>query len=148
AKPTNDGFDDGFVARLTFGLALVEPPFVSAVIPTLSEWGLLAVVAVFVATGLVALRRRRSTSTWRSRRSSSRTRTCTTRPCRWRCRRAACSSPERSSRHARVLWRPSSRSARVTGMTDYTGGSGRPPIPPTLGAPGCSRGGATDLGPL
>src|SRR5712692_1463309 len=36
--------------------------------------------------------------------------------------------------------RSSSRSPRGTGMTDYMGGSGRPPSPPTLGTPRHSRG--------
>lgn len=50
------GTTDAFVARLTFGLALVDP---ALSIPTLSEWAMLAMIGLLLMTGLLALRRRR-----------------------------------------------------------------------------------------
>jgi hypothetical protein len=55
AQPTSGGPPDAFVARLTFGLALVDPVLS---IPTLSEWTLLAMTSLLLITGLSAIRRR------------------------------------------------------------------------------------------
>jgi hypothetical protein len=56
AQPVYGGGADAFVARLTFGLALADPPLA---IPTLSEWALFVLVALLLMTGLLAVRRRR-----------------------------------------------------------------------------------------
>jgi hypothetical protein len=56
AQPAIGGVRDAFVARLTFSLALVDP---ALSIPTLSEWAMLAMIALLLTTGLLALRRRR-----------------------------------------------------------------------------------------
>jgi trans-2-enoyl-CoA reductase len=57
AQPTLGSADgDAFVARLTLSLALVDPAAVA--IPTLSPWALLAMAALLLMTGLVAVRRR------------------------------------------------------------------------------------------
>jgi hypothetical protein len=45
--------EEGFIARLTFGLALVDPPL-PIEIPTLSPWALLAMVALLPMTGVSA----------------------------------------------------------------------------------------------
>jgi hypothetical protein len=56
AQPVFDVGSDVFVARLTFGLALVDP---ALSIPTLSEWAMLAMIGLLLAVGLLALRRHR-----------------------------------------------------------------------------------------
>jgi len=56
AQPAFGGGADAFVTRLTFGLALVDPVLS---IPTLSEWAMLAMIALLLITGLLALRRHR-----------------------------------------------------------------------------------------
>jgi len=56
AQPAFGGGVDAFVARLTFGLALVDP---ALSIPTLSEWAMLAMIGLLLMTGLLALRRHR-----------------------------------------------------------------------------------------
>jgi hypothetical protein len=56
AQPAYGGGADAFVARLTFSLALVDPPLP---IPTLSEWAMLAMIGLLLMTGLLALCRRR-----------------------------------------------------------------------------------------
>jgi hypothetical protein len=57
AQPAIGGEIDAFVARMTFGLALLDPVLS---IPTLSEWAMLDLIALVLMTGLVGLRRRRS----------------------------------------------------------------------------------------
>jgi IPTL-CTERM motif len=56
AQPASGGATDGFVARLTSSLALVDP---ALPIPTLSEWAMFAMIGLLLMTGLLALRRHR-----------------------------------------------------------------------------------------
>jgi len=56
AQPANAGVVDAFVARLTPSLALVDAV---PTVPTLSEWVRILLLVLLVASGVLALRRRR-----------------------------------------------------------------------------------------
>ena len=56
------GGPDGFVARLTSNLLLVDPP-PTIPIPTLSQWAICALFGLLLTTGLLVAHRRRERPT-------------------------------------------------------------------------------------